>query len=281
MSLTPNLEHTEFCMPNLNLTEFTAPRCFWPCLLVASGKWDPARHFSRLESVIVHRRDGREKSYAESAYGFEIGSLLSFVRPPRMKVFQVEDDGIGDHMERPEDHPLNDKESHLTDLTISDSSIYLEKALQMLKRCTKLEAFQCHFLEHPWLIRDFSWNTIREALTSSRYTLREFTLNAPWMSLLEATRRFFTNGSASIGPLTDFTTLRKLDVLQSTLLGFGVVNSTPAVPKLPFEELLPSSLESLVIDQCTRAIIPYLEDMSIGLEDKFPHLQEINLVKLK
>jgi hypothetical protein len=277
MSLTSRLEHIEFCMPNLNLTEFTVPRCFWPSLLVASGEWDSARHFSRLESVVVHRRDGREKSYAESAYGFEIGSFLSFVQLPRMKVFQVEDDGIGDHMERPGDYPLNDKESHLNDLTTGVSSIYLEKVLQMLTRCTKLEAFQCHFLEHPWLVRGFSWNTIREALTSSRYTLKELTLNAPWISLLEATRRFFTNGSASIGSLTDFTTLRKLDVLQNTLIGFGVVNSTAAVPKLPFEELLPSILESLIIDQCTRAIIPYLEDMSIGLEDKFPHLQEIQL----
>jgi hypothetical protein len=123
--------------------------------------------------------------------------------------------------------------------------------------------------------------TIREALTNSRYTLKELTLNTPWMSLLEATRRFFTNGKASIGTLTDFTTLRKLDVLQNTLIGFGVINSTPAVPKLPLEELLPSSLESLTIDQCTRAIIPYLEEMSIGLEDKFPHLQEIQLSQVE
>ncbi|KAG9536518.1 hypothetical protein KCU79_g21165, partial [Aureobasidium melanogenum] len=83
----------------------------------------------------------------------------------------------------------------------------------------------------------------------------------------------------SIGSLREFNSLRKLDVLQTTLLGFENLldDLTLAVPALPFVEMLPSSLESLTIDLCTFTIVPYLEDMSAKLEEQFPHLQEIRL----
>jgi hypothetical protein len=274
MSLTPNLERIEFCMPDLDLLEEIAPQYFWPSLLVTSSEWDPSRHFSRLNSVVVHRRDSRNLGNARDVFGFDIDSFLSFIGLPSLKFFWVVDDGKGHYLERPEDHPLNDEELHLTDLLLGVSYIDPVKVLQILKRCTKLEAFDCDFQQElPSFIPGFSWNTIREALASSRNTLEVLTLNALLGSQL------VEEGTLSIGSLTDFTSLRRLDVPQTTLLGFEVVyeDYTLAIPALPFEEMLPSSLESLTIDRCTLTCIPYLEAMSTKLGDRFPHLREIRL----
>ncbi|CAD0101359.1 unnamed protein product [Aureobasidium mustum] len=184
MSLTPNLEHIEFCMPDFGLRETSAPQYFWPSLLVPSTGWDPTRHFHRLESVMVHRRD-------------------------------------------------------------------LQTGPPVSERCTKLEAFDCDFQPELMFVPDFSWNTIKDALYSSRHTLEELTLNAHVNSQL-ATEEY--EGFENL--INDFTL---------------------AVPALPFAEMLPSSLESLTIDSCTLTIVPYLEDMSTKLEEQFPRLQEIRL----
>jgi hypothetical protein len=62
-------------------------------------------------------------------YGFEIGPFLSFIGLPNLKVFRVENDTIGEFYERPEDHPLNNQESHLTDLTLGVSCLHLTEML--------------------------------------------------------------------------------------------------------------------------------------------------------
>jgi hypothetical protein len=274
LSLTPNLERIEFLMPDLDLLTEIAPQYFWPRLLVASSEWDPARHFSRLKSVTVHKRSPENVGDEGEVFGFEIGSFLSFIGLPSLKVFWVIGDGKGCHLERPEHYPFNDEELHLTDLLLGVSYIDPMNVLQILKRCTKLEAFDCDFQQElPSFIPDFSWNTIREALASSRNTLEVLKLNVLLGSQLT------DEGALSIGSLTDFTSLKRLDVPQTTLLGFEDVyeDYTLAVPALPFEELLPSSLESLTIDCCTLTCIPYLEAMSTKLGDRFPHLREIRL----
>ncbi|KAG9646433.1 hypothetical protein KCU64_g10524, partial [Aureobasidium melanogenum] len=279
MSLTPNLEHIEFCMPDLSLRENSSPQYFWPRLLVPSAGWDPARHFHRLDSVMVHKRDLKVEMPAPDVYGFEVDPFLPFIGLPKLKVFWVDCDNSGAYEVLPEDYPLNDEVSHLTDLTLGLSYIHPMKLIQILKRCTKLEAFDCNFQPELVFVPGFSWDTIREALSSSRHILEELTLNAHPHSQL-ATEHDSSEGTCvSIGSLREFISLRKLDVLQTTLLGFENLldDLTLAVPALPFVEMLPSSLESLTIDLCTFTIVPYLEDMSAKLEEQFPHLQEIRL----
>ncbi|KAK6001973.1 hypothetical protein QM012_002463 [Aureobasidium pullulans] len=280
MHLAPNLEHIEFCMPDLSLREKSAPQYFWPKLLVASDGWDPARHFHRLDSVMVHKRDLQADAAASENYGFEVDPFLPFIGLPRLKVFWVENDNSGAYQVLPEDYPLSDEVSHLTDLTLGLSYVHPMKLIQILKRCTKLEAFDCDFQPELIFIPGFSWDTIREALYSSRHTLEELTLNAHLHSQLATEEYDGSEGTCvSIGSLKNFTSLRKLDVLQTTLLGFEnlIDDLTLAVPALPFAEMLPSSLESLTIDLCTLTIIPYLEDMSTKLEEQFPNLQELRL----
>lgn len=275
ISLTPNLEHIEFCMPDLSLVDFTAPQYFWPSLLVPSSEWDHSRHFSRLNSVVVHRKDSRNLGNAGDVFGFEIGSFLSFIELPRLKVFWVVDDGRCRHLEHLENYPLNGQDLHLTDLILGISYIDPVKVLQILRRCTKLEAFDCDFQQQPrLLIPGFSWYNIREALISSRNTLEVLRLDAHPKSQLH-----WEETCVSIGPLPDFTSLKILDVTQTTLLGFEMVyeDLTLAVPALPFEEMLPSSLESLTIHRCSFTIVPYLEAISTKLKDRFPHLQVIEL----
>ena len=278
MSLTPNLEHIEFCMPDLSLVEDTAPQYFWPSLLIRSSEWDPPRHFSRLKSVVVHRQDSRSLGNAGDVFGFEIGSFLSFIGLPSLKVLWVMDDGKCCHLKHQENYPLNDEESHLTDLILGVPYIDPVKVLQILRRCTKLEAFGCDFQQEiPSFTPGFAWHTIREALMNSRDTLEVLTLNAHRGSQLQS-----EEDCVSIGSLTDFTSLRRLDVTQTTLLGFECVNAdhTLAVPALPFEDMLPSSLESLTIHSCSLTIVPYLEAMSTKLGNRFPHLQWIRLGKI-
>lgn len=279
MSLTPNLEHIEFCMPDLYLREEIAPRYFWPGLLVPSAEWDPARHFHRLDSVMVHKRDLQADLPESDVYGFEIDPFLPFIGLPKLKVFWVEDDNSGTYQVLPEDYPLSDEVSHLTDLTLGLSYIHPMKLIQILKRCTKLEAFDCNFLPELVFVPNFSWDTIRDALSNSCHTLEEFTLSAHLHSQLATEHDGSEGNCVSIGSLRDFTTLRKLDVLQTTLLGFEnlIDDHTLAVPALPFAEMLPSCLESLTIDLCTFTIVPYLEDMSTRLKEKFPLLVEIRL----
>ncbi|KAI4762556.1 hypothetical protein E4T52_03981 [Aureobasidium sp. EXF-3400] len=279
MSLTANLEHIEFCMPDLHSRDLYAPQYFWPSLLVASGEWDPARHFQRLGSVMVHRRN-LKLGYraARRHYGFEIDAFLPFIGLPNLKVFRVENDTVGVHQKRPEDYPLNVEESHLTDLTLGISYIDPMKMIQILERCTKLEVFHCE-LQRPSPVPSptFSWDIFREALDSSRGTLKELTLDAD-----ELSERPNTDGtSVSIGPLTDFTSLRKLVIPQSALLGSESIEDYSTLgPSPPLEEILPSSLESLTIERCSFNIVPYLEDISSKLEDKFPHLREIRLIAM-
>lgn len=280
MSLAPNLEHIEFCMPDLNLQEKHAPQYFWPELLVASPGWDPARHFHRLDSVMIHKRDLQADAAAFDNYGFEIDPFLPFIGLPRLKVFWAENDNSGAYKMVSEHYLLNDEVSNLTDLTLGLSYIHPMKLIQILKRCTKLEAFDCDFQPELMFIPGFSWNTIKEALSNSRHTLEELTLSAQLHSQLVSEEYDGSEGTCvSIGSLQDFTSLRKLDVLQTTLLGFEnlIDELTLAVPAPPFAEMLPSSLESLTIDLCTLTIVPYLEDMSSKLEDRFPNLQEIRL----
>ena len=89
---------------------------------------------------------------------------------------------------------------------------------------------------------------------------------------------FFTK-SDSIGSLTSFTSLRKLVISQSAFLKFEPSEEyTTLGASPPLEEILPSSLESLTIKDCFGNLVPYLEDLSIKLEDKFPHLREIRLI---
>lgn len=279
MRLTANLEHIEFCMPDLHSRDLYAPQYFWPSLLVASGEWDPARHFQQLGSVMVHSRDLRlGYRAARKHYGFEIDPFLPFIGLPNLRVFWFENDTVGVHQRRPEDYPLNVDESHLTDLTLGISCIDPMKLIQILERCTKLEAFHCE-LQRPFPVSSpkSSWNTIREALNSSRGTLKKLTLDAD-----ELSERPDTDGTpVSIGPLTDFSSLKKLVIPQSALLGselmedYSTLGSSP-----PLEEILPRSIESLTIERCSFNSVPYLEDISSKLEDKFPHLREIRLIAM-
>jgi hypothetical protein len=282
MSLTPNLEHIEFCMPDFILGGCYAPQYFWPSLLVASDEWDPACHFHRLESVMIHRRDLEAwrhwRQSGRAQYGFEVTPFWPFIELPSLRVFWVENDAIGHYKNRTEEYPLilKDEELQLTELTLGKSYMDPVKMIQLLKRCTKLEAFGRE-LEQPndWLIPRFSWKPFKEALANSRGTLEELTFNA------EGARELLDgHGSLgsylSIGPLTDFTSLRSLNVLQPVLLGVEFFEGYSTLgPAPPFEELLPSSLESLTIDECSPNIIPYLEDMLTKLVYKFPHLREI------
>ncbi|KAH0353113.1 hypothetical protein KCU81_g1605, partial [Aureobasidium melanogenum] len=280
MSLTPNLEHIEFCMPDLSLLENIAPQYFWPSLLIPSAKWDPAHHFHRLDSVMIHKRHLETGMPASDEYGFEVDPLLLFIGLPKLKVFWVEDDNVGAYQVLPEDYPLSDKVSHLTDLTLGLSCIHPMKLIQILKRCTKLEAFDFDFQPELEFVPGFSWNTIGEALRSSCDTLEELTLSADMRSQLATEQEDGSEGTCvSIGSLRNFTSLRKLDVLQTTLLGFENMldDINLVVPALPFAEMLPSSLESLTIDLCTLTIVPYLEDMSTVLKEQFPNLKEIRL----
>lgn len=212
-------------------------------------------------------------------YGFEVDPFLPFIGLPKLKVFWVEDDNSGAYQILPEDYSLSDEVSHLTDLTLGLSYIHPMKLIQILKRCTKLEAFDCDFQPELVFIPGFSWNTIGEALSSSRQTLEELTLNAHPQSQLATEDDGLEGTCVSIGSLKNFTSLRKLDILQTTLLGFefAIDDMNLVVPALPFTEMLPSSLESLTIDHCTLIIVPYLEDMSTKLKEQFPYLREIRL----
>jgi hypothetical protein len=283
MSLTPNLEHIEFCMPDLYLEERCAPQYFWPSLLVASGEWDPARHFHRLDSVMVHRRDlevwqqeGRED------HGFEVGPFLPFIGLPSLKTFWVENDAVGHYRIRPEDCPLKlkDEELHLTDLTLGISYMDPTKMMQILKRCTKLEAFHRELQRpNPVSTPGFSWKTIIEALNNSRGTLKELILNADTVEELSFEEPGSLETFVSIGPLTNFISLRIPDLPQSAILGFEFLEGYSTLgPAPPLEELLPSSLEYLTIGQCSLNIVPYLDNMLIKIEDKFPHLRDIDLI---
>lgn len=286
MSLVPNLEHIEFHMSDLRSPGFYVPQYFWPDLLVASAGWDPARHFHNLRSVLVHRRTLGSRYREEEWYGnhvgqggplydgFEIGPFLTFIGLPSLRVLHVESNAYGtwsSDQSRPEDYPLSDEESHLSDLTLNFSVANPMKIVQIVKRCTKLEALRLEPRNESY-VKDlgYTWNAIREALKSSRSTLEDLTLAAEVFG--------WAPDSDSIGPLTDFTSLRKLDILQSSFLRFKpsqdytTLGSSP-----PLDEILPRSLESLTIKECFGNLLPYLEDMSIKLEDKFPQLREIRL----
>ncbi|CAD0095702.1 unnamed protein product [Aureobasidium vineae] len=282
MSLTPNLERIEFCMPHLSFGADTAPMYFWPRLLVASADWEPSSHFHRLESVMIHKKSlkpGMRWPQPHEA-GFEIDPFLPFIGLPQLKTFYNESDGRGFYRKRPEEYPINEEESHLTELTLGASYINSLELTQILKRCTKLEVFDCHFEQERSFIPDFSWNTVGEALSNSRHTLEEITLNADLMSQMVTEDSTPSEGTCvSIGSLRAFTSLKKLDVLQTTLLGFEnmIDHINLVVPALPFEEILPSSLESLTIDWCSLTLVPYLEGMLTTLKEKFPRLREIQL----
>jgi len=280
MSLTPNLEHIEFHMSDMRSPEFYVPQYFWPGLLVASAGWDPARHFHRLRSVMVHSRrlgsDYREEEwygYNHSVglyYGFEIDPFLTFIGLPSLRVLQIENKNWNPWRSHPEEYPLNDGESNLSDLTLNFSAVSSMKIIQILGRCTKLEALRLEQHRESYTnCSEFTWKVIREALDNSRGTLKELTLDA---------KVFFTK-SDSIGSLTSFTSLRKLDILQSAFLKFELSEDyTTLGVSPPLEEILPSSLESLTIKDFFGNLVPYLEDLSIKLEDNFPHLREIRLI---
>lgn len=283
MSLTPNLEHIEFHMSDLRSPQSYVPKYFWPGLLVTSAGWDPARHFHQLRSVMAHRRHlgvrydevewyGYHHHPGTYYYGFEFGPFLTFIGMPSLRVLQIENDEHFSFRSHPEEYPLNDEESHLTDLSLNFCSAHPVMIIQVLKRCTKLEALYLEqrtpsFVDCP----GYTWNAIREALNSSRGTLRELTLHAHVHTRAPE--------SDSIGSLTDFTSLTKLDILQSAFLKFEpsedytTLGSSP-----PLDERLPRSLESLTIKECFGNLIPYLEDISIKLEDRFPHLRTIRLL---
>ncbi|KEQ70343.1 hypothetical protein M436DRAFT_66265 [Aureobasidium namibiae CBS 147.97] len=280
MSLTPNLEHIEFHMSDMRSPEIYIPQYFWPGLLVASAGWDPACHFRRLRSVMVHRRhlgfDYREKEWygynysVGSYFVFEIDPFLTFVGLPSLRVLQIENKNWTPWRSRPEVYPLNDEESHLSDLTLDFSVVNPMKIIQILERCTKLEAL--HLEQHSTILAgcpEYTWKTIREALNNSRGTLQELTLDA----------KVFFRKSDSIGSLTGFASLRKLVISQSAFLKFKPSEEyTTLGVSPPLEEILPCSLESLTIKDCFGNLVPYLEDLSIKLEDKFPHLREIRLI---
>ncbi|KAI5239828.1 hypothetical protein E4T43_06521 [Aureobasidium subglaciale] len=281
MSLTPNLERIEFSMPHLSLNlTHASPRYFWPRLLAASAGWNPSTHFHRLDCVMVHKRNLIPTLPESAEYGFEIDPFLPFIGLPKLKVFWVESDNYGSYRKLSEEYPLNEEESHLTDLTLGLSYIHPMKLVQILKRCTKLEAFVCDFQPELIYIPGFSWITIGEALEGSRQTLEELTLGADMSSQLATEEFTGSEGTCvSIGSLKKFTSLRKLDVLQTTLLGFEnmIDEMNLVVPASPFRDMLPSSLESLTIDICTLTIVPYLESMLATLRQNFPYLQEMRL----
>jgi hypothetical protein len=234
---------------------------------------------------MVHRRDlevfqqrGREH------HGFEVGPFLPFIGLPSLKVFWVENDAVGHYRVRPEDCPLQlkDEELHLTDLTLGISYMDPTRMMQILKRCTKLEAFHRELQRpNPVLTPGFSWKTIIEALNNSRGTLKELRSNADAVEELSFEGPGSLGPHVSIGPLTDFMSLRVLDLPQSVILGFEFLEGYSTLgPAPPFEELLPSSLEYLTIGQCSLNIVPYLENMLIKIEDKFPHLRQIDLIDM-
>ncbi|CAD0108036.1 unnamed protein product [Aureobasidium uvarum] len=280
MSLAPNLERIEFSMPHFNLEAETAPTYFWPSLLVTSAEWDPSKHFHRLESVMLHKRNlrtGRRRPYDS---GYEIDPFLPFISLAKMKTFYNDGDGCGYYRTRSESCPIDEQEIYLNELTLGGTYIDPLKLMRILKLCTKLEAFDCDFQLEQSFVPDFSWNTVGEALSSSRHTLEELTLNADIRSQLATEDSTASEGTCvSIGSLRHFTSLKKLDVLQTTLLGFEnmIDDINLVVPALPFDEMLPGSLESLTIDMCTLTLVPYLEGMLAKVQVKFPHLQEIQL----
>ncbi|TIA08285.1 hypothetical protein D6C80_09306 [Aureobasidium pullulans] len=284
MSLTPNLERIEFSMPWLDLQSDTAPQYFWPNLLVESEEWNPSSHFHRLEAVTAHKRNMEPGFNWDVVAGYEIDSLLPFIGLPKLRIFWVEDDDTGLYPTRLERYPLNNQESHLSDLVLIPSSIHPAKLLQILKRCTKLEAFYADFREEQDnFVPNFSWDTIAQALSGSQSTLRELDLSCDLRSQLATeadTEAEFT--CISIGSLRKFTSLETLHVLQTTLLGFENMADEVelVVPALPFDKMLPSSLRSLKIDMCTLTIVPYLERLLVKVEEKFPDFGELQLSEI-
>ncbi|KAI4718687.1 hypothetical protein E4T48_05090 [Aureobasidium sp. EXF-10727] len=280
MSLAPNLERIEFCMPLFNLEASTAPTYFWPNLLVTSAEWDPSIHFHRLDSVMLHKRYSDADRVWPNEAGFEIDPFLLFIGLPKLTTFYDESDDPGLYRKRPETYPTNEAESHLTELTLGGTCIHPLELMRILKRCTRLQVFDCDFQQELSFVPNFSWNTIGEALGNSCHTLEHLKLFADVMSQLSTEDSTDSEGTCvSIGSLQHFTSLKKLDVLQTTLLGFEnmVDDINLVVPALPFEEMLPSSLEDLTIDYCTLTVVPYLEGMLAKLKEKFPHLRRIHL----
>ncbi|THY19321.1 hypothetical protein D6D01_07097 [Aureobasidium pullulans] len=283
MSLTPNLERIEFSMPWLDLESDTAPQYFWPKLLVESEGWNPYSHFHRLEAITAHKRNLKPGMNRDVEFGYEIDSLLPFIGLPKLRIFWVEGDDSGLYPTRLEKYPLNNQESHLTDLILIPSSIHPTKLLQILKRCTKLEAFYADLQEEDNFVPNFSWNTIAQALSGSQSTLKELDLSCDLRSQLATeadTEAELT--CVSIGSLRKFTSLETLHVLQTTLLGFeNMANELElAVPAPPFDEILPSSLRSLMIEMCTLTIVPYLEGLLVKVEEKFPDFGELQLSEI-
>ncbi|GAB7350542.1 hypothetical protein MBLNU459_g1125t1 [Dothideomycetes sp. NU459] len=280
LSLTTNLTELDIALPNFYEKrghELFYRRIFEDALGEDAGGHSQTafKQLRRIHTVLWQPTN-------PPAYGFPLYPVSEMIRLPSLESFAAygafESGYAFQWTVKPRTLPL-------TSLDLGGCGLSASALATLIASCACLKTLFLSYGEDTAQTEDITWPEIITALESQKDSLEVLGLRADPCSQLYAEEISSQSGLKEfadwkpVGSLRHFTALKKLSIYQTPLLGpedyIGEIE--PALTDVHLPDILPSSLESLVIANCTIFALPQLEALLCVGKRGFPHLKKIDV----
>lgn len=280
LSLTPNLSELDIALPNFHEKrshELFYRRIFEDALYpdVEGHSQNTFKHLRRIHAVLWQPNN-------PPTSGFPLYPISEMVRLPSLKSFAAYGAFEAGHAFQ---WTVKPKSLPLTTLDLGGCGLSASALTTLIASCACLKTLFLTYGEDTAETEDITWPEVIKAIESQKDSLEVLGLRADPCSQLYAEEISSRSGLReigywkSVGSLSQFTVLKKLSIYQTPLLGpedyIGEIEPAPTDVHLP--DILPPSLESLVVANCSIFALPQLEALLSVRTKRFPKLKQIDV----
>lgn len=280
LSLTINLTELDIALPNFHEKrshELFYRRIFEDALSpgVEGHSQNAFKQLRRIHAVLWEPKNTPN-------FGFPLHPISEMVRLPSLTSFAAYGASETGHAFQ---WTVKPKSLPLTKLDLGGCGLSASALTTLVASCACLKTLFLTYGEDTDQTEDITWPEIITAIESQKDSLEVLGLRADPCSQLYAEEISSRSGFKEIahwkpvGSLSQFKALKKLSIYQTPLLGpedyIGEIEPAPTDVHLP--DVLPPSLESLVVANCSIFALPQLEALLSTREKRFPRLNKIDV----
>jgi hypothetical protein len=215
--------------------------------------------------------------------GFQVGTLAPFLALPSLRTFEAYQcqEGLWTAANFNNFAEQNQGTFGVTSINLEWSTLSIEAITAIITSCKALKIFK---FSHHWktasrLTHDqFTTSQLIEALSIHQDTLEHLKLDLHsgwdpqlWLPLLDEERFRF-------GDLRQFHKLITLDAEQTALM---TENPEAQLSSGHFGEILPASLETLIIRSCSDLVYPFISELAQAYNQILPRIKTLRLTATK